>query len=104
MWRRFGGSSGRSRKQARLQVLRLEDRLAPSVSAPNHLYTFDTNLADQFGGPTLLADGGTVAGGRYTFATNQGLRLLSGLANTSTYSVAMSVEIDALSPGFKKLI
>jgi hypothetical protein len=92
-----------TRKWARLGVQRLEDRSVPTVN-PTHLYTFDANVADQYGGPALVADGGTVAGGRYTFGANQGLRLINGLADTSTYSVAMTFEVDSLSPFFKKVI
>ena len=81
----------------------LEDRLAPSVT-PAHLYDFSTSLADAMGGPALLADGGTLAGGRYVFGPNQGLRLNGGLANPADYSVAMSLSVNSLSPFFNKLI
>jgi hypothetical protein len=81
----------------------LEDRLAPSVT-PVHLYDFSTSLADAMGGPALLADGGTLAGGRYVFGPNQGLRLNGGLANPADYSVTMSLSVNSLSPYFSKLI
>jgi hypothetical protein len=81
----------------------LEDRLAPSVT-PSHLYAFNGNLNDAFGGPTLLSDGGTISGGRYVFGMDQGLRLDGALANTSTYSVALSFSFNSLTLFFNKVI
>src|SRR4051794_32815356 len=44
----------------------LEDRLAPAAT-PAHLYVLDASLADAMGGPALVADGGSIAAGRYAF-------------------------------------
>lgn len=51
-----------------------------------------------------MADGGTVGPTRYTFGTNQGLRLTGGLVDTSNYSVAIRMEYDSMSPTWKKVI
>jgi hypothetical protein len=88
-----------------LRVEVLEDRLAPAVSLlPTHLYQLQGSLADTLGGPALVADGGTLSGNGYAFSNNQGLRLAGGLANTSTYSVVMSLQLSTMLPYYKKLI
>lgn len=87
----------------RLLVERLEDRYAPSVSMPSHLYTFDDGLNDAYSELSLVGDG-DVSGGRYTFDAGEGLQLIDGLADTSTYSIAMELEVDSLGPVFKKML
>lgn len=72
-----------------------------------HMYSFDGSLTDQYGGPTLLSDGGTMSGGRYSFNANQGVRLNGGLADTSNYSIELVMRYNALggtTPAFKKFI
>lgn len=59
-----------------------------------HQYDFNGNLADTLGGPALVANGGTVAAGRYGFAANQGLRLHENLG--ATYTIDMRFHFDAL--------
>src|SRR5437868_919869 len=44
----------------------LEDRSLLSVT-PAHLYNLNGSLTDAMGGPALVADGGTLANGRYSF-------------------------------------
>jgi hypothetical protein len=44
-----------------------------------HQYRFDGSLADDQGGPSLVALGGTVTGGRFVFDANQGLVLNENL-------------------------
>ena len=86
-----------------LIVEALEDRLSPSVT-PAHLYAFDGNFNDAQGGPAIVADGGTLSGGRYVFGPDLGLRLTGGLANTSNYSVAMTLSLNSLAQSFNKII
>ena len=69
-----------------------------------HLYNLDGNLNDSLGGPSLVPDGGAVDLSRYTFGPNQGLRLNGGLADTSNYSVAFLMELDSMSPFWKKIV
>jgi hypothetical protein len=59
-----------------------------------HQYEFNGNLADTLGGPALVANGGTVAAGRYGFAANQGLRLHENLG--ATYTIDMRFRFDTL--------
>ena len=59
-----------------------------------HQYDFNGNLADTLGGPALVANGGTIATGRYGFAANQGLRLHENLG--ATYTIDMRFHFDAL--------
>ena len=46
-----------------------------------HIYELNGSLADSLGGPALVAAGGTLNATNYSFAANQGLSLLNGLAN-----------------------
>ncbi len=64
-------------------------------------FTFDTDLSDSQGASTASGSG-TVSGGRYNFAVNEGLNVAldSGL---STYSVLFNVELDETS-GYRKLL
>src|SRR5262249_13756187 len=70
------------------------------------LYTLNGTLADQLGGPSLVADGGTLGATRYTFGANQGLELTGALANTANYSIELVMEYDTLTnpPAFRKMI
>jgi VCBS repeat-containing protein len=81
----------------------LEDRLLLSTVA-SHIYELNGSLADQSGGPALVADGGVLGATRYTFGANQGLRLTGALADTTNYSVAIRMEYDSLSPQWKKVL
>lgn len=49
-----------------------------------HQYRFDGSLADDLGGPSLASLGGSVTGGRYVFAMNQGLVLNENLGGQYT--------------------
>jgi hypothetical protein len=81
----------------------LEERSLPSVS-PVHLYNFNGTLADEMGGPALIADGGTLVGGRYVFNANQGLRLKGALADTSNYSIELVAQFSSLAKFWIKII
>ena len=69
-------------------------------------YQFDSDLTDSLGGPSLVASGGSVSGGRYIFAPNQGLRLTGGITDTSNYSIEFSAEYDSLTtnPNWVKMV
>src|SRR5262249_37516955 len=62
------------------------------------------SLADDMGGPALTADGGTFTSARYVFGNNQGLRLSGGLADTTTYSIALSAQLNFGSSFYKKIV
>jgi hypothetical protein len=55
-----------------------------SQAALVHQYRFDGSLADDQGGPSLVSMGGTVTGGRYVFAMNEGLALNENLGGQYT--------------------
>jgi hypothetical protein len=75
----------------------------PSV-APVHLYDFNGSLADQMGGPALIADGGTLVDGHYVFGMNQGLRLSGALADPSNYSIVLVGQLSSLANFWNKVI
>jgi hypothetical protein len=68
-----------------------------------HQYRLDGTLADDLGGPALVADGGTLGSTRYTFAANQGLSLSGGLSNPGLYSIEMVFQF-ATTSGFRKIL
>lgn len=67
-------------------------------------YDFDGDLTDTLGnGVDLIASGGSIVGGRYSFIANQGLRLDSALPSTTEYGIEFKIHMD--NPiGFSKLI
>jgi hypothetical protein len=69
-----------------------------------HRYDLNGTLADPLGGPTLAAHGGTLSSSRYTFGANQGLQLDGGLVNTANYSIELVMEVDAVTPFWKKIV
>lgn len=105
-WRLFPTLPAARRHPTRCRpaLEQLEDRLVPSVTPAAHVYSFDLDLTDALGGPALVADGGALSEGRYVFGANQGLRLTDALANTGTYSIVMTLELDSLAGMFNKLI
>src|SRR5262249_17837732 len=78
-------------------------RVVPTVT-PLHLYTLNGTLTDQFGGPSLLSDGGTLSSTRYSFGPNQGFRLSGGLEVRNNYSVEFVVTVNSSTPFFRKMI
>lgn len=62
---------------------------ASSAQAQNHIYQLDNSLADQLGGPSLVADGGALGALGYTFGPNQGLTLSSVFSSGSSYTLAL---------------
>jgi len=67
-------------------------------------YDFDGDLTDTLGnGLDLIASGGSIAGGRYSFIANQGLRLDSALPSTTEYAIEFKIHMDNPT-GLSKLI
>ena len=58
--------------------------LAAQAAAPSHVYLLDGSLADQNGGPSLVADGGSLGATSYSFGANQGLSLSNVLGSVYT--------------------
>lgn len=79
-----------------------------SVSANSALlksYDFNGVLTDSLGnGSDLIASGGTINAGNYTFADNQGLLLNSALADTASYGIEINVQSTNGVTGYRKLI
>jgi hypothetical protein len=68
-------------------------------------FTATTGLGDTLlNGNDLIASDGTVAGGLYSFAANQGLRLTNALPNTTNYAIEMRLRFDDCIAGWAKLI
>ena len=69
-------------------------------------YDFEGDLTDTLGnGLDLVASGGVIVNGRYTFEANQGLRLNSALPNTSgDYTIEIKFQMVSSSPIWKKVI
>lgn len=68
-------------------------------------YDFDGGLSDTLGnGVDMVASGGTIAGGRYSFSRNQGLRLTSALPSTTDYAIELRLSINDSLSGYNKLI
>ena len=68
-----------------------------------HDYQFQNNLNDSVGSVALTADGGTLGSGIYTFGSNQGLTLSSGLVSGDSYSIEMNFNYSSLS-GWQKIV
>ncbi len=60
---------------------------------PDHVYQFDGDLEDAFGGPPMAGLGGSIQGSRYFFGKNQGLVLTGALADPAHYSLEMRFHI-----------
>jgi len=72
------------------------------AATPIHLYTFDGTLADSFGGPSLVDNGGTLGAGAYRFGPNQGLSVLNALP-VSTYTLDVQFAFD-VTGSYRKII
>jgi hypothetical protein len=91
---------------------RLESILAASVlmlgasivhaATPAHQYELNGSLTDDFGGPALVSNGGTLSATGYTFGNNQGLTLNAGVLG-DVYTVDLSYHFDTHS-GWQKII
>lgn len=68
-------------------------------------YDFNGDLSDTLGnGVDLIASGGTISGGRYSFGLNQGLKLNSALLDTSNYGVEFRVRVNDSLSSYNKLL
>lgn len=76
--------------------------VAAQASTPSHLYTLNGTFADALGGPSLVANGGTLGATGYTFAANEGLSV-AGALQADTYTIDTRFSFDATS-GYRKII
>ena len=83
---------------------------ATSASAAIYTYNLNNSLADSTGGgPSLVAEGGTLGAAGYTFGANQGLTLDAiGGAAINSYSIDIkfdfSSDITARGNGYRKIV
>ena len=77
--------------------------VAQSPGALIHEYSLDGTLADSLGGPSLVANGGTLNPTDYSFAPNQGLILSNALPNPAEYSILLDFSFSALS-GYRRIL
>ena len=68
-----------------------------------HIYDLNGSLSDSFGGPALVAAGGTLNPTNYSFGPNQGLALSDGLVNPADYSIEVIFNFSAVS-SWRKII
>lgn len=68
-----------------------------------HQYQFNGNLSDDFAGPSLVSNGGTVNATNYSFAANQGLSLSNALVDPADYSIEIVFNFSELS-SYRKII
>ena len=67
-----------------------------ATPAPTHVYRVNGSLADERGGPSLVALGGTVGPTSYTFGVGQGLTLTNAL-NPRVYSLELMFSFQTVS-------
>ncbi len=72
------------------------------AQTPNHQYRLDGSLADDMGGPTLVAAGGTLGATGYSFGVNQGLVMDPGLGGV--YTIDLLFHLDSVATGWRKLV
>jgi hypothetical protein len=90
-------------KLSRIALAFLLPVIHSSAATLIHDYQFQNNLADSFGGPSLVSLGGTVGSGTYTFGAQQGLSLSNALLNSADYSLFMNFEFSSAS-GYEKIV
>jgi Concanavalin A-like lectin/glucanases superfamily/PEP-CTERM motif len=72
-----------------------------SAQTASHQYRLNGSLTDDFGGASLVSNGGTLAGNRYSFGANQGLTLSEQLG--AVYTIDLAFSFNGYS-GFQKII
>ncbi|MDT7521877.1 PEP-CTERM sorting domain-containing protein [Rhodoferax sp. TBRC 17198] len=72
-----------------------------SAQTAKHQYRLDGTLSDDFGGPALVASGGTLNSTDYVFGRNQGLTLTESLG--SVYTIDLSFSFDSHG-GWQKIV
>ena len=68
-----------------------------------HEYDLSRSLADNLGGPALVAQGGSITASGYLFGLNQGLQLTSPALSAGTYSIELSFSFDTVG-GYRKIL
>jgi hypothetical protein len=80
---------------------------APASAVLIHDYELNGSLADALGGPSLVAEGGTLGSSSYSFGPNQGLTLSGALstaaATNGNYSIEMVFRFSDLT-SFRKIL
>jgi hypothetical protein len=75
-----------------------------AVTANASIYTL-SDFADHSGsGPNLAPQGGTLSGGVYTFAANQGLRLNWSGFNSESYAIDIRFSFNTVGGGWLKIL
>ena len=87
----------------RLFLLAALGAISSTAGAQNHVYNFNNSLADAYGGPSLVSDGGTVGANGYSFGMSQGLLLSNVFSAGASYSVAIRFFWSDLN-GWRKLV
>src|SRR2546422_731867 len=79
-------------------------RWSSGIAAPNpsHSYSLNGTYADDLGGPSLMAHGGSLTSNGYAFLAGQGLTLSNAIPKT-TYSIEVVYAI-AETNGYRKLL
>jgi hypothetical protein len=75
---------------------------AAGAATLTHSYGLNNSLADSFGGPSLVANGGTVSASGYSFAANQGPKLSSAISS-SNYSILLDYSL-ADTSSYRKIV
>jgi hypothetical protein len=73
------------------------------LPTPLRIYAFAGNLNDSQGGPALVANGGTVGNGVYTFGANQGLTLIDPAFNPANYTIELQFTFDQIG-GYRRIL
>lgn len=69
----------------------------------DHAYEFNGTLADSFGGPSMVAAGGTLGTTSYRFGVGQGPNVSGVLTNTGHYSIEVEFRVADVS-GYRSVI
>lgn len=72
------------------------------AQTPSHQYRLDGSLADDMGGPALVAAGGTLGATGYSFGANQGL--VMDPSPGAVYTIDLLFHLDNVASGWRKVI
>jgi hypothetical protein len=82
----------------------MEDRrMLAALDSLIHDYELNGSLADALGGPSLVANGGTLNATNYSFDNNQGLSL-SNAIGSDHYSIELVFQFSDVNSGYAKII
>jgi hypothetical protein len=110
LWHSFFSLLAESRRLplSALAITALLAAIATGSSAEGALlksYDFNGDYSDTLSnGVDLIPSGGSISGGRYNFAINQGLRLLTALPSTTDYGIEIRFRVEDDVVSFNKLI